>query len=113
MGSRMTIPLRFRVLEETEIHGTAVPVATSLPARLIGLALMRRKRASHGLFIPNCRSVHTFGMLFRLDIAFLDAERRVIELRRDVPAGRIVHNPEADAVLELPSPNGALELPTP
>ncbi|MFL5906377.1 MAG: DUF192 domain-containing protein [Solirubrobacterales bacterium] len=100
----MTIAYRFRVLKQTEILGTAVPVATNLLARLFGLAFMRRERARPGLFIPNCHSVHTFGMLFRLDIGFLDAKGRVIELRCDVPPGRIARCPEAVAVLEVPSP---------
>jgi uncharacterized protein len=97
-------PLRFRALTRNQVLGNAVPVASSLPARLLGLALMRRGRAGPGLFIPNCHSVHTFGMLFPLDIAFLDAEQRVIELRRDVSPGRIESCSGADAVLEMPAP---------
>jgi uncharacterized protein len=100
----MTIPHRFRTLEQTEILGTTVPVGTTRPSRTLGLSLLRRRNAGPGLLIPSCRSVHTFGMLFRLDVAFLDAEGRVIELRRDVPGGRILRCPTADAVLELPSP---------
>jgi uncharacterized protein len=84
--------------------GTKVPVASTVLIRLVGLGFMRRERAGPGLFIPDCRSVHTFGMLFALDIAFLDAQGRVIELRRDVSPGRFVRCAEADAVLELPSP---------
>jgi uncharacterized protein len=98
------MPNRFRTLGQTEILGTSVPVATNPLTRLIGLALLRRRNAGPGLLIPNCRSVHTFGMLFPLDIAFLDDERRVIDLRRDVPSGRIERCPKADAVLEVPSP---------
>jgi uncharacterized membrane protein (UPF0127 family) len=100
----MTIPYRFRAIPHAEILGTSVPVAASMPARLLGLAWLRRDRAGPGLFVPNCRSIHTFGMLFPLDVAFLDADQRVIELRRDVPPGRIARCPGADAVLEIPSP---------
>ena len=100
----MTNAFRFIPLDQTEILGTSVPVARDPLTRLFGLALLSRRNAGPGLLIPNCRSVHTFGMLFPLDIAFLDAERRVIELRRDVPSGRIERCPKADAVLEVPSP---------
>ena len=100
----MTDAIRFKPLDETEILGTSVPVARNPLTRAIGLAFLRRQRAGPGLLIPNCHSVHTFGMLVPLDIAFLDAERRVIELRRDVPFGRIERCPNADAVLEVPSP---------
>jgi uncharacterized protein len=97
-------PIRFRGLDRAEILGSRVPVATSMSSRLLGLSLLRRPRAGAGLLIPRCRSVHTFGMRFPLDLLFLDEEERVIELRRAVPPGRFVRCPGADAVLELPSP---------
>jgi hypothetical protein len=43
-------------------------------------------------------------MLFRIDVLFLDAEGRVIDLRRGVAPGRFVRSPGAIAALELPSP---------
>ena len=79
-------------------------MATSTLSRLLGLALLSREGAGTGLLIPRCRSVHTLGMRFRLDLLFLDADGRVIELRRVVPPGRFVRCPGAVAVLELPSP---------
>jgi uncharacterized protein len=97
-------PIRFRGLERAELLGFEVPIASTRPSRLLGLALLRRRRAGPGLLIPGCSSVHTVGMRFRLDLLFLDAEGRVIELRRAVPPGRFVRCPGAAAVLELPSP---------
>jgi uncharacterized protein len=87
-----------------KILGSMVPVATTLPSRLLGLALLRRRRAGAGLLIPRCGSVHTFGMRFAIDVLFLDAEGRVIELQRSVPQCRVLRCPGAAAVLELPSP---------
>jgi uncharacterized protein len=95
---------RFRGLERIQLLGREIPVAESRLSRLLGLALLPRERAGSGLLIPRCRSVHTLGMRFPLDLIFLDQEGRVVELRRDVPAGRIVRCPEAGAVLELPAP---------
>jgi uncharacterized protein len=97
-------PIRFRGLARVEILGTTVPVATTLRSRLLGIALLRRDRAGAGLLIPHCRSVHTFGMRFPLDVFFLDAEGRVIELHRSVPRRRVIRSPGAIAVLEVPSP---------
>jgi uncharacterized membrane protein (UPF0127 family) len=97
-------PWRFRGLERTELLGFEVQVATTRLSRLLGLALLSPERAGAGLLIPRCRSAHTFGMLFPLDLLFLDREGRVVELCRNVPAGRVVRRPAADAVLELPSP---------
>jgi uncharacterized membrane protein (UPF0127 family) len=100
------VPIRFRRRERVEILGLEVPVATRFAVRLMGLALLRRERAGAGLLIPGCRSVHTFGMRFPLDLFFLDGEHRVIEVRREVPPSRFVHCADAEAVLELPSPGG-------
>jgi uncharacterized protein len=102
--ARVETPARFRRLERTELLGLEVPVATTRLGRLLGLALLPRRDAGPGLLIPRCRSVHTFGMRFRLDLLFLDVDGRVIELRRGVPPGRFMRCPAAAAVLELPSP---------
>jgi uncharacterized protein len=97
-------PLRFRGLKRTELAGFEVPVATTRYARLLGLALLTSGRAGPGLLIPRCRSIHTFGMRFPIDVLFLDGRDRVIELRRSVPPCRVIRCPRAMAVLELPSP---------
>jgi uncharacterized membrane protein (UPF0127 family) len=97
-------PLRFRRLERAELLGFEVPVAKTGLSRVLGLAFLPRERAGAGLLIPGCRSVHTFGMRFDLDLLFLDGDGRVLEIRRSVSARRTVRCPAADSVLELPSP---------
>jgi uncharacterized protein len=99
-----SVPIRFEDLPEERILGLVVPVASTPWSRLLGLALLSRERAGPGLLIPRCRCVHTFGMRFPLDLVALDAEGRVVELRRSVPPGRFARCRQADAVLELPSP---------
>ncbi len=92
------------------VDGIRVRVATTRFARLVGLALTDRERAGAGLLIPSCRSVHTFGMRFALDVAFLDVTGAVISRRLAVRPGRLVADPRAAAVLEVPS-RGAAEKP--
>lgn len=109
----METPVRFRGLDRVELLGVEVPVATTPLSRLLGLALLPWRRAGAGLLIPDCRSVHTFGMRFRLDLVFLDDEARLIELRRAVPPGRVLRCPAAVAVLEVPSPQREARPPNP
>jgi uncharacterized protein len=97
------VPRRFRALTRTQLHGLQVPVATSLLSRFLGLTLLPRELAEPGLLIPRCHSVHTFGMRFRLDLLFLDADQRVLEIRRDVPPARVARCARAVAVLEVPA----------
>ena len=84
-----------------------MPVAVTLLSRLLGLALLSPGRAGAGLLIPRCRSVHTFGMRFAIDVVFLDRAHRPIAATHDVPANRIVGERRAAAVLELPRATAA------
>jgi hypothetical protein len=77
-------------------------VASTPWRRVVGLAL-RRDPPPHALLIPRCRSVHTFGMRFDLDIAFLDGEGRVLRFERAVPRNRVLVCRRASAVLEAPA----------
>ncbi len=97
-------PQRFRGLDTVVVLGVRVPAASGRRARLLGLALLDRDDAGPGLLIPRCRSVHTFGMRFALDLVFLDSAGRVVGLRLAVPPARIARHPDAAMVLELPSP---------
>jgi uncharacterized membrane protein (UPF0127 family) len=81
-----------------------IPVAKDFRTRLLGLAWRDRGCAGPGLLIPRCSSVHTFGMRFPLDVYFLDAEGRVISVRRRVPPRRVIWQRGAAAILEIPSP---------
>ena len=78
-------------------------MADRLIARALGLAFLDRVDAGGGLLIPGCRSVHTFGMRFRLDLIFLDSDLRVVAARRAVPPRRFASCRLADSVLELPA----------
>jgi uncharacterized membrane protein (UPF0127 family) len=98
------VPIRFRACEHRRFLGFEIPVATTWLSRLLGLALLSRERAGAGLLIPGCRSVHTVGMRFRLDLLFLDRRGLVIKFCRDVPPGRFFRCRRAAAVVELPSP---------
>jgi len=86
-----------------ELQGRVVPVAATWRAKLLGLALLDRDAAGAGLLLPRCRSVHTFGMRFGLDLVFLDGDMTLVSIRRGVPSGRIASENRAWAVLELPA----------
>jgi uncharacterized membrane protein (UPF0127 family) len=96
-------PLRFRRLPLADVASRRVPVAVTLVSRTLGLALLSAERIGEGLLIPRCRSVHTFGMRAPLDVVFLDAQMAPLSGRYGVPANRIVREPRASAVVELPA----------
>ncbi len=61
----------------------SVEVATDHAARMRGL--LGRDGLEGSLLLPRCRSVHTIGMRFPIDVAFLDRGGRVVGI---VPAMR-------------------------
>jgi uncharacterized membrane protein (UPF0127 family) len=79
---------------------TIVVVARGL-ARVRGLVGRRDWPAGVALEIPRCRSVHTVGMRFALDLVWLDADRRVVRIDRRVPPWRVRWCRAARSVLEL------------
>jgi uncharacterized protein len=104
VGSDPSHPRRLRGLPWTSVAGRRVPVAERPLARLLGLALLDRARAGPGLLIPRCRSVHTFGMRFAIEVVFLDRAGAVVARCREVRPGRVLYQRRAAAVLELPRP---------
>jgi uncharacterized protein len=97
------VPKRLASLESHELSGgLRVFVARSLGSRLLGLALLAEAPEGCALLFPRCRSVHTFGMRFPLDLVFLDEAGGVMAVSRGVPPCRIVRCRDADSVLETP-----------
>ena len=74
-------------------------------SRLVGL-LGRTKRWAHlgaGLWIVPSRGVHTIGMLFAIDLVFLNKEKEVVHVEEVVRPFRISKvSFKAGGVLELP-----------
>jgi uncharacterized membrane protein (UPF0127 family) len=89
------------------VNGIKVAVADRPSARLAGLAGMRWMPRRTGLLIPDCRSVHTYGMRFALDLIWLDDEGRIVDVVGSARPGRIVRLPYARAVVESAAGTGA------
>ena len=81
---------RFRSLPMQNLAGFEVPVAEGILVRLLGLSWLDREHAGAGLLIPRCRSVHTFGMRFPIDIYFLGDDDRLLRVCQHTPPGRSV-----------------------
>ena len=93
---------RFRGLPTASVLGLEIPVAATRRARLLGLAYLSPEDAGPGLLLPGCRSVHTFGMRFPLDVIFLDSDLRTLEYHAAVLPRRLLCCRQAGSVAELP-----------
>ena len=63
-------------------------VAVTRRERTSGLRGVDALAPEAALYIPRCRSVHTLGMRFTITAAFLDADLRVVAVKR-MPPGRV------------------------
>ncbi|MDR3071375.1 MAG: DUF192 domain-containing protein [Endomicrobium sp.] len=65
---------------------------------------MFKRDANYAIFFNNCRSVHTFFVLFNLDIIYLDKENNVVKIIKSLKPFRItlpVQN--SVSIIEIPS----------
>ena len=76
--------------------------ASTRRERLVGLAF-RRRPPGHALLLERCRSVHTFGMRYRLDLHWIDRSGRPVRVDRAVAPCRIRSCRRAFSVVEVPS----------
>jgi uncharacterized protein len=69
--------------------------------RLRGLAW--RRGTEHALYFPRCRSVHTIGMLFALDLIWVDDLGETVRVDRAVAPLRVRSCRAAFGVIECPA----------
>lgn len=79
----------------------AARVLTSWPERLRGL--LGTGGDADAVLIARCRSIHTFGMRYAIDVAFLREDGVVADVRRALPPGRLASCRRASCVLERPA----------
>ena len=79
-------------------------VADSILSRLVGLLGRRSLEPDSGLWIFPSRGIHTLGMMFDIDVIFLDRDLKVVAVREVVhPFSMTGLHLDAESVLELPA----------
>ncbi|HTR66379.1 MAG TPA: DUF192 domain-containing protein [Terriglobales bacterium] len=84
---------------------TRLGVAETHWSRLRGLMMAEPAAfpAGQGLWIVPSHGVHTFAMRFPIDVIYLDRERTVIHMERNLKPWRVAPvRRKAESVLELP-----------
>jgi uncharacterized protein len=79
-----------------------VTAADTIFSRLRGLIGRLKLRSDEGIWVVPSRGIHTLGLLFPLDLIYLDEHHRVIHLVEYFPSFRIAPlKTQAESVLEL------------
>lgn len=81
-----------------------VKVADSMLSRLVGLLGKRSLEADGGLWIFPSRGIHTLGMLFDIDVVFLDKDFKVVGVHEVIhPFSMTGLYLNAESAIELPA----------
>jgi uncharacterized protein len=97
----MTLDPRLDALERRALpDGLTLLLAHSRGARTLGLARLDALAPDHALLIERCRSVHTAGMRFALDLVWLDGRGDLVRLDPAVPPRRLRTCLRARSVVE-------------
>lgn len=79
-------------------------ISATMSERMRGM-LFRKPDDVTRLLVP-CHDIHTFGMRYPLDVAFISKDGDVLEVHRNVSARRRIKRREASMVAERFSKNG-------
>jgi uncharacterized membrane protein (UPF0127 family) len=94
--------MTFRNRTKANTIGTQIAVAETSLTRLVGLAGRRRLDAGCGLLIRPSSGIHTFGMLFAIDVIALSRSLQVVKLWQRLPPFRMTSiSWKVHSVLEL------------
>jgi uncharacterized protein len=81
-----------------------VRVADFILSRLIGLLGKRSLPPNSGIWIFPASGIHTFGMLFTIDVVLIDKDFKVVGLRECLrPFSLVWPSFRAESVIELPA----------
>ena len=73
-----------RVVRDGRVIVAHLETARTFGRRARGLLGCRGLPPGHGLQIIPCRSIHTWGMLFAIDVLFLDRDETIVRIARNV-----------------------------
>jgi uncharacterized protein len=96
--------LQLRNITRATTVGTRITIADTSLTRLIGLVGRRGLDSGCGLLIRPSSGVHTFGMLFAIDVVALSRDLRVLRLwQRLAPFRATSIHLKRHSMLELPA----------
>ena len=94
--------MKVRNRDRGTILAEAADVADTSAKRRTGLLKHTGLNPGEGLWIRPCEAVHSFGMKFAIDVVYLDRQKRVRKVRRQMVPRRLSACLTAHSVLELP-----------
>jgi uncharacterized membrane protein (UPF0127 family) len=95
---------KLRNITKATTVGTRITIADTSLTRLIGLVGKRGLDSGCGLLIRPSSGIHTFGMLFAIDVVALSRDLRVLRLWHRLSPFRVTSiHLKTHSMLELPA----------
>jgi uncharacterized membrane protein (UPF0127 family) len=83
--------------------GAQISLADTWWTRFRGYLGRSAPKAGEGILLAPCSSIHTFGMVFPIDVVFLNSEGAVVELHEGLRPWKLCRGTDGSRyVLELP-----------
>ena len=94
--------MKIRIARTGGWLATKAAMAQSFRQRIVGLLGRSELPAGEALVFPSCRSIHTIGMRFAIDVIYLGDSGKVVAVEAACQPGRILAPVwEAHAVVEM------------
>lgn len=79
-----------------------VKIARNFFSRAFGLLFRKKLKSNECLLITPCKSIHTIGMRYNIDVVFIDAFGYITDIYCDVKPFRVINaSNEASSVVEF------------
>lgn len=75
--------IRVKAKNKDIVLGENVKIANSFLSRLQGLMFIKEMVGFDGLLIKRCNSIHNFFVRFPIDAIFLDANFKIVKIKRN------------------------------
>jgi uncharacterized membrane protein (UPF0127 family) len=100
------VSLRDSAGKQRETGLRSVFVANTFITRLVGLLSRKSLASDEAMLIVPCKSIHTVGMKFTIDVVFLDKENKVLGVSSNVKPYQLRWAPRGTySVLEVSDGN--------
>ncbi|WP_246001146.1 DUF192 domain-containing protein [Oceanobacillus piezotolerans] len=91
-------------VETNEVIAEHVKGAYTFWSRFKGLMLTESMPENAALHISPCTAIHTFFMKYSIDILYLDKEKKIVGIEKDLEPGKVGKKwMNAKSVIELPA----------
>ena len=99
-----SMPLKLINASNQSLLASSVKCCNRFWSRLVGLLGTHSLKEHEACWLIPCRSVHSFGMHYAIDVYFLNRDKRIVAIEQNLKPNRLTRTYwESYSVIELPA----------